>query len=110
LIRPRTDAKATHILQAIGASSEDKAKEFAEKHARDTHPPTHGTYAAVYEDHTVDIVYIGLPHVFHKDACLKAISHGKHVLCEKPLTLNSSEATEVFEAAKQKGVFVMEGM
>lgn len=57
----------------------------------------------------MDIVYIGTPHAFHKQACLDAIAHGKHVLCEKPFTLNRREATEVFDAARKQGVFIMEG-
>jgi predicted dehydrogenase len=42
--------------------------------------------------------------------CLDAIAAGKHVLCEKPFTMNASQAEKVFSAAKEKGVFVMEAM
>jgi predicted dehydrogenase len=42
--------------------------------------------------------------------CLDAIAAGKHVLCEKPFTMNASQAEKVFSAAKDKGVFVMEAM
>lgn len=72
-------------------------------------PSVYGCYDEVYNDSDVDIVYIGIPHAFHKDECLKAIENGKHVLCEKPFALNSGEAREVFEAAEKKGVFIMEG-
>jgi predicted dehydrogenase len=63
----------------------------------------------VYAEPQVDIVHIGTPHAFHKDACLKAISLGKHVLCQKPLALNSLEANEDFDAAARRRRFVMEG-
>ena len=46
----------------------------------------------------------------HKEACLKAIQSGKHVLCEKPMTVNCIEQEEVFSLAKAKGVFFMEAV
>ncbi|KAJ5953687.1 hypothetical protein N7454_000583 [Penicillium verhagenii] len=110
MIVPRTDATANHIVQAIGSSSEEKGRAFVQRFGGAATPSVYGSYDKVYADPEVDIVYIGIPHAFHKDACLKAISHGKHVLCEKPFTLNTKEAQEVFNAAKKKGVFVMEAM
>ncbi|CAI4212826.1 unnamed protein product [Parascedosporium putredinis] len=50
------------------------------------------------------------PHAFHKQNCLDAIAHGKNVLCEKAFALNAAEARVVLDAAKAKGVFVMEAM
>lgn len=73
-------------------------------------PAIYEGYEAVYADDNVDIVYIGTPHAFHKKNCLDAIAHGKHVLCEKAFALNAQDAREVFRAARQKGVFVMEAM
>lgn len=105
----RPDSEANHIIQTIGSSSHEKGKEFVEKHLPGT-SPTIGTYDQVYADPNVDIVYIGTPHAFHKQNCLDAIKHGKHVLCEKAFTLNAAEAKEVFDAAAKKGVFVMEAM
>ena len=55
-------------------------------------------------------MYIGTPHSLHKRNCLDAIAAGKHVLCEKPFTINEKEAQEVINAAMEKGVFVMEGI
>ncbi|UZP46124.1 hypothetical protein NXS19_013936 [Fusarium pseudograminearum] len=108
----RKDAKATHIIQAIGSSSVEKGKKFVKEHLPNaSKPPTiYGSYQEAYQDPEVDIIYIGTPHGFHKKNCLDAISHGKNVLCEKAFTLNAKEAREVFEAAKEKGVFIMEAM
>ncbi|CAI6338817.1 unnamed protein product [Periconia digitata] len=112
LIIDREDAQANHIIQAIGSSSLEKGKAFVAKHLPNVSPaPTvYGSYDEIYTDPNVDAVYIGTPHAFHKKNCLDAISHGKSILCEKTFTLNAVEAKEVFEAAKAKGVFVMEAM
>lgn len=64
----------------------------------------------MYSDPKVDIVYIGTPHAFHRQNCLDAIKHGKHVLCEKAFALNAAETREIFAAAREKGVVVMEAM
>ncbi|KAI1443233.1 NAD(P)-binding protein [Annulohypoxylon stygium] len=110
LVLERKDPKAKHIIQAIGSSSLDKGKSFVEKHIPGQSPNVYGSYEEVYADADIDIVYIGTPHAFHKKNCLDAINAGKNVLCEKAFTLNGREAKEVFEAAKAKGVFVMEAM
>ncbi|OLN80963.1 putative oxidoreductase C513.06c-like protein 2 [Colletotrichum chlorophyti] len=110
LVLDRSTAKAKHIVQSIGSSSLEKGKAFVEKHLPGYSPTVYGSYAEVYNDPNVDIVYIGTPHAFHKQNCLDAISAGKHVLCEKAFTITAKEAREVLEAAKKKGVFVMEAM
>ncbi|KAI8668918.1 GFO-IDH-MocA domain-containing protein [Fusarium keratoplasticum] len=108
----RDNARATHHIQAIGSSSVEKGTKFVETNLPNQTPaPTvYGSYEQTYKDPNVDIIYIGTPHAFHKQNCLDAIAQGKHVLCEKAFTLNARDAREVFEAAKQKGVFVMEAM
>ncbi|KAI1260611.1 dimeric dihydrodiol dehydrogenase [Xylariaceae sp. FL1019] len=112
LVMPRTDAKAHHVIQAIGSSRLDKSREFASKHLKDAtvQPSVYGSYDEVYADPDVDCVYIGSPHGFHKRDCLAAIAAGKNVLCEKAFTINAREAREVFDAAKKKGLYVAEAM
>lgn len=110
LVLERKDAKAKHIIQAIGSSSLEKGEAFVKKHIPSTSPIIYGSYAELYKDPNVDIVYIGTPHAFHKKNCLDAIAAGKHVLCEKAFAITAAEAREVFQAAKEKGVFIMEAM
>lgn len=59
--------------------------------------------------HRVAYMALGTPHSFHKDNALAAIAANKHVLCEKPMTVNAAETEVVIAAAKEKGVFLMEG-
>lgn len=112
LARRRNDALASHVIQAIGSSSQQKGQDFVREFIPDALPSTsvYGSYEQVYNDPNVDIVYIGTPNAFHKENCLAAISAGKHVLCEKAFAMHGREARDVFAAAKDKGVFVMEAM
>lgn len=106
----RADAKAKHVIQCIGSSSLEKGKDFAAKYCPKASPAIYGTYEQVYNDPNVDCVYIGTPHSFHRQNCLDAIAAGKNVLCEKAFTINAKEATEVFDAAEKKGVYIHEAM
>lgn len=110
LVLPRSEAKARHIITAIGSSSLDKGRAFAAKNCPAATPTIYATYAEVFADPAVDIVYIGTPHAFHAGNCLDAIAAGKHVLCEKAFALTASDARRVFDAARSRGVFVMEAM
>lgn len=56
----------------------------------------------------VDAIYIATPHPLHEDHALAAIAAGRHVLCEKPLTLDERSAARVIAAARRQGVFLME--
>ncbi|KAF6825936.1 dimeric dihydrodiol [Colletotrichum musicola] len=110
LLISRPDAKVRHVVQAIGSSSIDRGTDFAKKYCPSSQPAIYGSYAEVYADPAVDIVYIGTPHAFHKQNCLDAIEAGKPVLCEKAFTLNARDARQVFAKAEEKGVYVAEAM
>lgn len=113
LLKTRPDAEANHTITALGSSSLDKGNKFVQKLWKDApekpKPQVYADYQGVYDDPNVDVVYVGTPHSLHKKNCLDAIAAGKHVLCEKPFTINAKETKEIIDAAKQKGVFVMEG-
>ncbi len=96
-------------VEVIGAASRslEKARGFAQKFGI---PRAYGSYEALLCDKDIDAVYIATPHSHHKENCLAAIAHGKHVLCEKPLVLTKADAEEVFATAAEKGLFMMEAM
>lgn len=58
----------------------------------------------------VDAVYIATPHETHFEYIMYALNSGKHVLCEKPMSLNKNESCEAYELAKEKGLVLMEGI
>ena len=94
----------TGTLAAIGSRSEDSAFKFA----GDFPATCHGSYEALLADPNVEVVYISTPHPMHAEWAIKAADAGKHVLCEKPLTMNHTEAFAVVEAARRNDVFLME--
>ncbi len=94
-------------LMAVGSRDGAKAEAFG---AQFDVPHRHSSYQALVEDPEVDAIYVATPHPFHKEHCLLALNAGKATLCEKPFTLNVREAEEVVRTAREKQVFLMEGM
>ncbi|MTB64687.1 gfo/Idh/MocA family oxidoreductase [Streptococcus sp. zg-86] len=64
----------------------------------------------VFADDEVDIIYISTPHNTHINFLRKALAAGKHVLCEKSITLNSAELEEAIQLAEEKGLVLAEAM
>lgn len=58
----------------------------------------------------VDAVYIAVPHVNHYEYAKKAILSGKHVLCEKPMTLEKNKTQELFEMANRENLILQEAI
>lgn len=92
---------------AVGSRRIDSARAFAETYDI---PHAHGSYEELVADPDVDIVYIATPHPSHVDNALLALDHGKHVLVEKPFTLNAAEAAAIRDRAAEKGLLAMEAM
>lgn len=93
--------------QLLAVASRDKAKadQFGDQH---NVPKRYGSYEELLADREVQAVYISTPHPMHAEWAIKAADAGKHILCEKPITLNYDEATAVIEAARRNDVFLME--
>ena len=99
-------ATAHHgVLAAVGSRSQESADAFA---AGFPGCRAHASADAVLADPEVDAVYIATPHPSHADWTIRAARAGKHVLCEKPFTMNAAEAERVFAAVSGTGVSVIE--
>ena len=95
------------MLYAVASRSEERGAAFAEKHGIEK---VFLGYEAMAKDPQIDAVYVSTPHPFHLPVARIFLENGKHVLCEKPLTVNSSEAEELTSISKKNGVFLMEAM
>lgn len=65
---------------------------------------------AMMADPHIDVVYIATPHNLHYDMLCKAIQAGKHILCEKIITVNARQLEDVLQQAREKQVVVLEAM
>lgn len=94
-------------LYAVASRSKEKAISFQAEHNVEV---AYGNYQALLADPEVKVVYIGTPHHLHYPLLLECIAHGKNVLCEKPICINSDQLAKVLRLANEKGVFVMEAL
>jgi len=94
-------------LTAVGSRSAAGAERFA---AQFPTARPHASWAELVADDEVDAVYVATPHPWHAENALLAIAAGKHVLVEKPFTMDAVEAQAVVAAARAAGVFCMEAM
>src|SRR5262245_32424659 len=91
----------TGELVAVGSRTQATAEAFGEKIKISR---CYGGYDALLADPAVQAVYIATPHPQHAEWAIKAAEAGKHILCEKPLTINHAEAMTVVEAADRHNV------
>ncbi|MGX7131178.1 MULTISPECIES: Gfo/Idh/MocA family protein [Enterococcus] len=108
-IVPRFVAGVKESREGEVAAIAARELERAEKMAKELEIPTaYGSYEELFQDSTIDIVYIATYNKTHYEICKQALLHGKHVLLEKPFTLKAQEAKELFHLAKEQHVFLME--
>ena len=94
-------------ILAIGSNNLSRAEDLGSKF---NIPRAYGSYDEVLEDEAVDIVYIATLNHTHFDLIKSALENGKHVLCEKPFTLDAEEAEIVIRLAQRKKLFLMEDL
>ena len=96
-------------IAAVGSRTAGSAEAFAAEYAGPD-CRAHPSYEALVADPGVDVVYVASPHALHLEHAALALEAGKHVLCEKPLTLNTAEAETMVALARQHDRFLMEAM
>lgn len=94
-------------LYGVCNRTHEKAVAFAEKYGIQK---IYESYEEMFQDGSADIIYITTPHNTHYEFIREALLHGKHVLAEKSITLNSRELTELRELAQSKGLILAEAM
>lgn len=94
-------------VRAVGSRTPGSARLFASHFAL---PNWHASYEELAADPAIDVIYIATPHTFHAENALLALRHGKHVLIEKPFTINAVQARAVVEEADKLDLLVLEAL
>lgn len=101
-------ARASEHLEVVAIASRElpRARQYAADHGIER---AYAPYDALLDDGDLDAVYISLPNRLHVQWSERALSAGKHVLCEKPLARSRREAERLFEMADSAGLILAEG-
>jgi predicted dehydrogenase len=94
-------------IAAVASRSQEKAEEFSKKYDV---PKAYEGYENLVKDKDIDVVYITTPHSLHYDNMVMCLEHNKHVVCEKPITVNTEQLDDVVHKAKERDLFLMEAM
>ena len=94
-------------LMAVGSRSKERADAFAHDYGI---AHVYDSYEAFAQCKDIDIVYVATPHTYHKEHTLLCLTHELHVLCEKPMGINSIEVREMIQKAKDHKCLLMEAM
>ncbi len=93
------------VLTAVASRTLDKAQGVAAQFGASR---AYGSYEELLADPEIEAVYIPLPNGLHAEWSIQALRAGKHVLCEKPLTLNAAEAREIQAVRDETGLYCLE--
>ncbi len=99
--------KQGRTLYGVGNRTYENAVKFAETYG--VEKVYHNVYDMFHDD-DVDIIYISTPHNTHITYLKEALKNGKHVLCEKSITLNSEELSEAVILAEKNDLVLAEAM
>lgn len=98
------------MAAAASSSSSSRAAEFLQKVGAPSSAKAYGSYKDLVNDPEVDIIYIATPHSHHYQHTRLALESGKHVLVEKPITVNAEQCRILRDLAKERGKFMMEAV
>lgn len=94
-------------LVAVGSRDLARAQSFAAEFGGGR---AYGSYEELANAPDVDAVYVGTPHSLHEAHATLCLDAGRHVLCEKPLALNATQARRMAALARDRGLVLMEAL
>ncbi len=94
-------------LVAVASRTKANADKFGDEF---NIPVCFDSYEKMAQSDVIDAAYIAVPHSGHIGCSLLMMNHGKHVICEKPMAVNTREAEEMFACAGKNNVLLMEAM
>lgn len=95
-------------LVAVASNTPGKAERFVEKYGTEIQGCS--SYIELVTRDDIDVVYVATTHNLHFENTLLALEHDKHVLVEKPFTVNASDAEKLADLARSKSLFLMEAI
>jgi len=98
-------ASQSGVLAAVGSRAATSAEGFAKQFGV---PVALASYDALIQDQSYDALYVSLPNTMHHQWTIAALRAGKHVLCEKPISVTAAEAQEMFDVARHTGRVLVE--
>ncbi|AIQ76955.1 Gfo/Idh/MocA family protein [Paenibacillus odorifer] len=104
-VMPAIMDSETGMITAAASRGLEKSSAVATEFGIDK---AYGSYEELLADKDIDAVYIPLPNHLHREWVIRAAEAGKHILCEKPIALNSEEAAEMVKACNDAGVHLAE--
>ena len=102
---PAIRASGQSTLLAVASRSKERAQAYAKQW---NIPHAYGTYEQMLADPAINVIYLSLPNHLHAEWTIKCAEAGKHVLCEKPITITIEEVTRMAQAAEKNGVIIQE--
>lgn len=93
-------------IYAVCGTSLEKAEKYKQEFGA---AAAYGSAQEMLADEKIDIVYIATPHNSHYEWILAALKAGKHVFCEKSITVNSRQLEECAALAEEKGLVICDG-
>ena len=73
-------------------------------------PRAYGSYSELFDDPEIEVIYNPLPNHLHVSETIAAVEAGKHVLCEKPIALNSQDISSLITARDKNNRLILEGL
>ncbi|MYL31495.1 gfo/Idh/MocA family oxidoreductase [Halobacillus halophilus] len=94
-------------VYAVWGRNPEKTQAFADEYQVEH---VYEETAQLLQDDNVDVVYIATPHSIHYNYIMDALKHGKHVFCEKAITMNGRQLQEIIDFAEAENLIVAEAM
>lgn len=104
-VAPAIHASANGQLVAVGSRNPQRVQEL---YAFAPAVRVHSGYESLIDDPEIEAIYNPLPNGLHAEWSIKAMEAGKHVLCEKPLSVTAEEGASMVQAARANSVLLME--
>jgi len=102
-----TRGSASTEFVAVASRDGARARGFADELGL---PLAFGSYEDLLRCDDVDAVYVALPPSMHTEWTVRALEHGKHVVCEKPFAVSARDAARCFDVAAATGLVCVEGL